>query len=270
VVQKIKFLSGFPRAGNTLLSSILSQNKDITATPNSILPDIYYQLSRCKNFPIYKNFKDENSLNNVLKNIHKNYYKDIKTKYIIERASWITPCNYNFLTSYFDQPIKIVILVRDVLEIIKSYINICQSNPDFYINTMYNNLDKTTLYKTEIEEKCDIIMSKGEYVDTVLFSIKWLLNNVSTFNYIFIEYEDLIKDTEKTIKKIYDFYEIPHFKHSFKKLKQFSMNKINYDDDYLKAPIHTIRTKEIKKNNIKIELPKSVINKYSNIEFWRK
>ena len=169
MVQEIKFLSGFPRAGNTLLSSILSQNKDITATPNSILPDIYYQLSRCKNFPIYQNFKDENSLNNVLKNIHTNYYKDIKTKYIIERASWITPCNYNFITSYFDQPIKIVILVRDVLEIIKSYINICQNNPGFYINTMYNNLDKTTLYKTEIEEKCDILMSKGEYIDTVLF-----------------------------------------------------------------------------------------------------
>ena len=40
--KKIFFLAGFPRAGNTLLTSILNQNPDVCCTPNSItleMPD---------------------------------------------------------------------------------------------------------------------------------------------------------------------------------------------------------------------------------------
>ena len=41
-MKNIFFLSGLPRAGNTLLSSILNQNKNIACTANSILPNILY------------------------------------------------------------------------------------------------------------------------------------------------------------------------------------------------------------------------------------
>ena len=36
------FLSGIPRSGNTLLSSILNQNKKIASTPNSLISEILY------------------------------------------------------------------------------------------------------------------------------------------------------------------------------------------------------------------------------------
>jgi hypothetical protein len=39
--KKIFFLAGFPRAGNTLLTSILNQNPDICCTPNSVTLEIY-------------------------------------------------------------------------------------------------------------------------------------------------------------------------------------------------------------------------------------
>ena len=48
-IKKIFFLVGLPRAGNTLLGSILNQNPDIAVTANSITPDILYVLYRVKN-----------------------------------------------------------------------------------------------------------------------------------------------------------------------------------------------------------------------------
>ena len=51
-MKKIYFLSGYSRAGNTFLSSILNQNKNITVTPNSCVVQIMYSL-----FELYKSFK---------------------------------------------------------------------------------------------------------------------------------------------------------------------------------------------------------------------
>ena len=73
--KKIYFISGFPRAGNTVLASILNQNKKIKTTAHSLLPDIIYTLDKLKQKPIYKNFPDEKSFNNMVENIFNNYYK---------------------------------------------------------------------------------------------------------------------------------------------------------------------------------------------------
>ena len=43
-MKEIFFLEGLPRAGNTLLGSILNQNPDIAVTANSITPDILYNI----------------------------------------------------------------------------------------------------------------------------------------------------------------------------------------------------------------------------------
>jgi len=40
--KKVYFLTGFPRAGNTVLAAILNQNKNIGATGHSSLPDVFF------------------------------------------------------------------------------------------------------------------------------------------------------------------------------------------------------------------------------------
>ena len=75
-MKKIYFLSGLPRAGNTLLGSLINQNKKITITANTVLCDVLYSLSLLKKYLIFKNFPDYKSLNNVIDNDFKNNYKD--------------------------------------------------------------------------------------------------------------------------------------------------------------------------------------------------
>ena len=55
---KVIFLCSLPRAGNTLLGSMVNENKKIKATPNSITLEILYQLNELKNFPAFQNFPD--------------------------------------------------------------------------------------------------------------------------------------------------------------------------------------------------------------------
>ena len=71
--MNVDFLCSLPRAGNTLLGSIINQNKNLNVTANTILADIIYQLHLLKKNEIFLNFPDEKSLNNVIKNSFNNY-----------------------------------------------------------------------------------------------------------------------------------------------------------------------------------------------------
>jgi hypothetical protein len=270
-VKKIYFTYGLPRSGNTLLSCILNQNPRINATANSVLPSMMFALEGVKqNDVVYKNFPDEESFNNVSNSIFDSYYKDWDGDIIVERGAWITPYNFNLLEKYFQPEIKIVVLVRDVLDVIKSYINICNKYPNFYINQKYEQLDKTTLYKSELEEKFDLIMERNGLVDVILYSIKWLLDNNKHKHLHFVHYNDLVKNTEDVIKGIYKFFNIDFYEHTFTNIEQFSSNGMKYDDNSLGigSDIHTIRADKIEFVDNQVELSPRIINKFSGFELW--
>jgi hypothetical protein len=261
-VKKYFYFCGLPRSGNTLLGTILNQNPDINSTGHSFLPDLFFAIKKSEySSDVFKNYSCQNNLNNVYKNIISNYYQNNKCKYIIERGDWITPYNYNILEKYSPNEIKIVILVRDVLEIIKSFLKLCENNPEFYINKRYEYLDHTTLFTDEIETKADLIMDKGEFINTVLYSIHQLRKNNLLKNFLLISYDDLTNKTEETLNRIYEYYEIKQFKHTFNNFK----NTLEYNDLVLGADMHKIRTDKIKKLDNDIVLPQNVINKYKHL-----
>ena len=93
MLKQYYFLCGLPRAGNTLLASLINQNPNITLTANSIVPEIIYQLASLKKTEIYRNFPDWKSLDNVIMNTFDSYYKDYSAEHIIDRGPWGTPQN---------------------------------------------------------------------------------------------------------------------------------------------------------------------------------
>ncbi len=67
--KKLFFLTGLPRAGNTLFASVMNQNPKIAVTANSITPDILWQTQKLKTNETFKVFPDERSMDNVLSNV---------------------------------------------------------------------------------------------------------------------------------------------------------------------------------------------------------
>jgi len=259
-MKKIYFISGFPRAGNTVLTSILNQNPKIKATAHSILPDVIKQLDDIKKLNIYKNFPDEKSFDNLIQKTFTNYYDQWDADYIIERGDWITPYNLKLLQKYFKNNKIKIILVRDILQIIKSYVKLCKDNPEFYINQQYNLLDHTTLFTDEIETKVDLIMAKDKYINTMLYSIHQLKKNNLLKNFLLVDYNDLVDKPEITMNKIYNYYEIEPFKNSFKNLKAPI-----YNDSIMGAPMHKLMEGKIERKDYSIELSENIINKYKHL-----
>lgn len=267
-MKKFYFLCGLPRAGNTLLSAILNQNKDILVSPNSVVPEILYRINEIKNTYMYNNFPVEDNLNSLLKETLNCFYKNNKQKYIIDRGAWATPYTYNILKN-INKEIKIIFLVRNILDILASFIDLCNKNPNFYINKKYNSLDQSTLITDPIETKCDLLMKEEEMIHKQLYSLKYLLDNKISF--LLIEFDNLINNTENTINKIYKYLNIKKFKHDFKNVEKYTFNKDIYNDEILGAPLHNIKKNGIQRSNIDYRsiLNEKVIKKYSNIEFWK-
>jgi len=244
-MKNIFFLSALPRAGNTLLGSIINQNKNIQVTANSIVTDLLWETHKIKDFENYRNFPDENSFNSVFNNIINNYYSKWKANFIIDRGPWGTPANLFLLKQIIKNP-KFVLLKRPVLECLASYIK----------------LEKPV----DIENRCFELMSNVGMIGKNMWSVKNIIEQKE--NYILIDYIDLIKDPKKEIKKIFKFLNIKDFKINLNNLKQFSANNISYDDSILNLDYHKIRTDKIELDKYKITdiLSKKIIKQYSNLD----
>ena len=252
--KKIFFLVGLPRAGNTLLSSILNQNPDIAVTANSITPDILYNIFKIKNLSSFKNYPDHKSFNNIAHHVFDMYYKDWNYKYIIDRAPWGTPANLKILKET-QKDIKIIVLVRDVIEVLASFIHWSHNRNDTFINR-YN-------VKT-IEEKCDKLMQEDSIIKKNLKAVKHLLLPEHKDLCHLVKYNNLVKHPRRTIEGIYDYLKIPKFKHHYANLSQFRINGMKYDDTVFGEGLHQVKTDSINKSNYDGYnlIPRTIVEKY--------
>ncbi len=240
------FLTSLPRSGNTLLGSLINQNNNVTVSANSILIDVLFKLNEIKIFnKYYHNFPDEQSFDNISRNVFNNYYQNYKAHKIINRGMWGTTGNLYLLKKIIKKP-KFIILYRPVLECLASFIRIEKPN--------------------NIQEACNYYMGEKGIINMSLCSIKNILKEKEES--ILIDYKDLITDPIKTVKTIFNFIEEDFINIKINNFNQFSANNISYDDSVLKSPLHTIRTDKIELNkyNIKDYLPSNIINNYSNLD----
>jgi sulfotransferase len=265
------FLAGMPRSGNTLLSSILNQNKDIAVSANSFVSDIFHHGVTLTFGEMFQNFPDFGSLENYLKSVFDSYYKDWDAKYIIDRGPWGTENNLNILENLYGDDIKIICTVRDINEILASFIKLNPSWVDKEIETELNTgMRCNNFHKSDIEVKCEVLMKPSGQLDKSICSLSNLLQSENKKYLHLIEYNDLINDTENVIDELYDFLDIPYYYHHFTGIKEFESNHLKYDDSQYGCDLHRVRS-TIEKSNYKVSdiLPENVIKKYSNMEFWR-
>ena len=217
-----------------------------------------------KTTDVFQNFPDHKSLDSVLNSVFDNYYKDWKQDYIIDRAPWGYPKDLKFL-KLIKQDIKIIVLVRDVIEVLGSFLAWSEKEPSSFVNQY--------AAKTR-EEKCHMLMNKEGQLIKELIGIKHLLDYQPKEIYHIVDFNNLVKNTENTINDIYDFLGIPKYKHDFNNIGQFKVNNINYDDTIMGKGLHTLKEGAISDykedyNAYKI-VPKSIIDAYKECNFWMK
>ena len=258
------FLAGFPRSGNTVLSSILNQNPEIYCSPLSPISDFLWNYDQVSQ--ISENIKrnPNNNIINVGKNIITNYYSDINKRTIIDRQkSWATPNNFSLIKKYINENPKIIFTVRPIIEVLTSFITLL--GEESYIDQeMRDYAWWNKEYLTKNDNRCEYLMRPGGQIDIALLSLNEVLKLKNKNNFCIVEYDSLIEHPQENINKIYEFLEISTYKHDFNNIVKIEND---FDSDLqLPKNLHTVRKKinKISKDPKQV-LSEYIINKYSNI-----
>ena len=248
---------GMPRSGNTLFASIMNQNKELVVTANSITLEIMKDLFLLKQTDVFQNYPDHKSLDNVLDSIYDVFYKDWPQQYIIDRGPVMTPNNLSLMQKHFKRPFKCIVLLRDLMDVLASYMKWYTENPDSFVNKFGCKND---------DEKLGKIMNDEGAVAKELKAIQ------NSFNYkdlcYYLKYDDLVAEPERCIKEVYKFLDIPYFQHKFFDLDQININGLGYNDGIVGKNMHTIRNEIKKEYNPYIEkIPQRINDKYGHIKF---
>ncbi len=260
-MKKYHFLVGAPRSGNTVISSVLNQNRRICLTAQSPLCETLYSLDKGKNEgsvgKILGNFPDNKSYNNIIKSLFDNYYSDWEQEIIFDRSPWGNPGHLKLLKKYFDFEYKFLILRRSLVEVFASFMKWCEENPNNYINEATNN--------GNVDEKFAFLFQDEGHLSKYMRSIVDIRNSNYFYHEIF--YDDFVTKPEETIKKFYNAFGIDEYKHDFNNISQLKLNGIKYDDSIYGNNMHKLRS-VLKKNYYDVEqyVPSHLIQRMTELE----
>ena len=259
--KKLFFLMGMPRSGNTLFASIMNQNPEIVCTANSITLEIMKDLYLLKETDVFQNFPDHKSLNNILDLVYDLYYKEWPQRIIIDRGPVMAtgnPGNFELMKIHYKRPFKCIVLIRDLMDVLASYMKWYTENPDAFVNRFGLKND---------EEKLNMIMNKDGAVAKDLSAIHNAYKHPEICH--FVKYDNLVTNPEEEVKKIYKFLDEPYFNHRFIDLDQININGLNYNDNVVGRNMHTVRKGKIEKiyNPYIEKIPQSIRDKYGHIGF---
>ena len=120
------------------------------------------------------------------------YYSGTSRPIVIDKCrAWTAPSNVQMLRHYVTQQPKIVVLTRDPADIIKSFKSLFDRNDrdDFDVSGMAEEFNRNMI--------CTQSAVNANDPDTFLF----------------IDFENLVGDTNHELERIYEFLELEPFKH---------------------------------------------------------
>jgi len=256
--KQLLFLIAQPRSGNTLFASIMNQNPEIAATPNSITLEIMKDLHLLKQTDVFHNYPDHKSLNNVLDVVYDTYYKDWPQRIIVDRGPVMTEGNFALMQKHYKRPFKCIVLLRDLMDVLASYMQWYTENPDAFPNRYNLNTD---------DEKLAMIMNKDGAVAKDLEAIKNAYNYPNICH--FVKYDEMVTNPEQEFRKIYQFINEPYFNHRFNNLDQVKVNGLSYDDKIVGSNMHKLFDGPVRKvyNPYIEKIPERIKQKYGHIRF---
>lgn len=268
--KKYYFMAGLPRSGSTLLSSILNQNPRFYSGPSSPVTSIMLTLENAlSNDELFLAYPKPEQAGKIISSVLSNYYSDIDRPVIFDKnRSWVNRLHY--IPGYFGLEPKVICPVRNVSEILASFIDMHNRNPvaaNGKINFIDEMLVKSNIPLTD-DNRCQFIAGPNGILGQSYNGIKQALLEGKQKQLHFVEYDDLINNPKETMRKIYEFLGEEYFEHDFGKIE--NVNKENDAAVYGFADMHDVRP-VLEKVSKKPEdiLSDFVMEQCRNAEFWR-
>ncbi len=260
------FMAGLPRSGSTLLKSIIDQNPNIHANPVSpVMELMYWNDHYFTDSEQYLGYPKPKSAHKVISSIIDNYYFDTEEPIIIDHCrAWSN--NIERIKTYITPNPKIICPVRNVLEVLTSFITMVHRNSDQVSFIDQHLIEKG--FPINDDNRCDYLMSKEGIVEQALWAQSQAFIRGDDKKYLLmVEYDDLVNCSDETMRRIYEFLELDYYQHDFGNVEN---KHREIDDQWYLKDMHHVR-KEVKKKSKKPEdvLSSYILNKYSNLEYWK-
>lgn len=254
------FVSGLPRAGSTLLSTILRQNPQIYAGVTSPAAPLFNTMlgqftPDCDaGQPISPVIRRA-----LLRGVLQNFYEGLTDRPFIFDTHRVWCARIPVLIDIFPDT-KIIACVRNLAWIMDSIERNLQQNPLQNSRLFLTDAERDTVYS-----RCDALAQRSRMVGFSWHATKEAYFGTHRARLLIVDYENLARTPAREIKRIYDFLGLPYFRHKFTELTFCSPDL----DKFLGLPeFHTVRP-AVKFRKRPTILPPDLFDKYSDLSFWK-
>lgn len=262
--KTIHFIAGLPRAGSTLLCNILNQNPRFHASSTSGILDIILAIrNQWENVTELRASPNKAGKDAVMRPILQNYYSIVDKPVVFDKSrGW---GGYIELAEHCTgHKIKMIVPVRRIVDILASFEKLWRTQSHEWQFPQ----EKSHYFEWQtVEGRADIWMRNDQPVGIAYNRIRDAMSRGFDDRMHFVEFENLTRKPEETMRALYKFLGEEYYEHDFDNVEQTTSEN---DDIHGIPGLHTIRNKV---EPVIVEAEKIIgtdaFRKYGNAEFWR-
>ncbi len=218
--QKVLFMSGFPRAGTTLLMNILTQNPIFHGTPTSgLIGSVVNLRDNWRSSDIYKSNREEYiypKIRNMMGGMIEGFYKDeiAQGKIPIDKNRTWTGL-FDLLDETMGCKVKFIYPVRHIID---CCISMERKNR---ISTITNHGDNGNwMNEQSTKGRAENFIKDDGVFGLPLLYLREMIYRHQQDRLVVVVYDDLLTYGQQILDKMYDDLGIPRFKHDLLNIKQ--------------------------------------------------
>lgn len=256
-MKKMNFISGLPRSGTTLLSSILNQNPEFSASisgPLLLLAEGI--IERTQSFREYRISCPPQRRKDLLLNLVDTFYKNSNPVAFDTNRGWTY--SMPLLADLYPEA-KVICCIRSIPWIIDSFETLFAKNP----------YDSRIIFPPEARGS---VYARAEYLTSPNGQIGYGYNGLKEAlfgpfkkNMLVVEYEQFVRNPQAMLKKIYAFIGEPWFEHD---LDDVEASYDEFDAETNITGLHRVR-KKVDFQERRTILPPDVFGTYEKMDFWK-
>ena len=253
------FISGLPRSGSTLLSSILKQNPRFTAGITDPMQSYTDAIIRAtETLEGGRKLVETEKRKKIIRGIFDTYYEDGPEVCFNTGRTWTAKTS--ILKELYPN-FKMIVCVRSIPWVLNSFEKLHRKEP-FTTKPIYGNQIINT-----VDDRCFSLFNPNDGSGVVGDPLKMMRGGVysqESNHMIFVEYNALTKNPESTMRRVYSFLEEKYFDHDFEDVED---SYEEYDLDLKMSGLHTVKKKVEYIEGARL-LPPQVWNIYVQHNFW--
>lgn len=260
-MKKIHFISGLPRSGSTLLSSILKQNPKFTASISDPLLEFSRNIIAGVNTAVgMQAMVSQNKQRELIRGLFDVFYNKSNDVCFNTNRGW---AGYTPLMKDLYPDAKMILCVREIPWILDSFEQLNTKNP-YSIKPLYHHQDLGSVYDRTKMLMGDIPNFAG-YVMGPIANTKQALYSNEKDRICVIEYDTLAKNPKESMQLLYQFLGEPWYEHDFDNVED---SYDEFDNQAKITGLHTVKRK-VQYYSRRPILPEDLWQHYSGQSFWK-